>query len=84
MVAKTKHAISSREADGRKVMAALRARITRFERRYEVSSEEMLNMIESGQMRDTAEVLKWAQDFHALRLYQQATHTGGRTIDDTK
>lgn len=81
MVAKTKHTIPSRKVDGKRIIPALRARITRFERRYELSYEDMLK---SGQTRDAPEVLKWAQGHHALQSYERAIRTGGKTTNDTK
>ena len=51
-----------------------------FERKYGMSSEEMLKKISSGEEDDT---LKWMMDYHALQFDEQ-TPTNGRHSSDTE
>ena len=55
------------KVDGRELVKKLRRRIRSLERRYEVSSEEMLELISCGKEEDTVEVLHWMGDYHYLR-----------------
>ena len=57
-----------RRISGRRVIANLRSNIKRYEQRYEISSDKMLNMVSSGQIREIAEILRWLQDYHVLQL----------------
>jgi len=62
--------ISDRTAEIRTVsvesaMRDLRAAITRLERVYEMSSEDMLAAVRSGMRNDTAEIARW------MVLYQE-------------
>ena len=63
-----KKEIPIRRISSRRVITNLRSNIKRYEQRYEISSNKMLNMISSGQIRETAEILKWLQDYHVLQL----------------
>ena len=56
-----------RKIDGEIYMKQLRRRIRAWERRYEVSSAEMLELISCGKEEDTVEVLIWMGDYHSLR-----------------
>ncbi|MBM3926331.1 MAG: hypothetical protein FJ320_10185 [SAR202 cluster bacterium] len=76
--------IEVKKVDGRKVMARLRANIRRYERRYETSSAEMLKLISQGKAKDTVEVLRWMFDYHALRRFEDAIRTNGKTSNNTK
>ena len=59
----------------------LRRHIEGYERRYELASGKMLGMISSGKTTETADILKWMQDYHALQLLRRTTPTNGtRTI----
>jgi len=42
-------------------------RIARFERIYEVSSEEMLAAVHEGKARETAEIAQWLTWYHLLK-----------------
>ena len=57
--------------DGREYAKKLRRRIRRLEHRYEVSSEEMLELISCGKEEDTVEVLFWMGDYHFLRTLEE-------------
>ena len=63
-----KKEIPIRRISSRRVITNLRSNIKRYEQRYEISSEEILNMVSSGQMRETVEMLRWLQDYHVLQL----------------
>jgi hypothetical protein len=39
--------------------AVLQARIDKYERRYEMSSEEMLDQVAKDELKETAEISKW-------------------------
>lgn len=54
--------------DGHHIRNSLRRRIRDYERRYEISSSQMAKVISSGQVRETAEILKWMQSYHVLGL----------------
>jgi len=45
-----------------------------YERRYEIASSEMLKHLSAGTIRETAEMLKWMQAYHALRLIEEQTN----------
>ncbi|GEM_PF-4364462 len=45
----------------------LKARITEYERRYEMPSAQMLEGLESGKVRETAEIVLWAMDWREYR-----------------
>lgn len=47
-------------------VASLREKITRLERRYEMSSEQMLRCVQSGQRHDTAEIAEWLVMYRGL------------------
>ena len=48
-----------------------------FERRYEMSSEEMVDLFERDEIRPTAEVLRWYQVYHAVQYILEMTPTTG-------
>lgn len=47
--------------------AELRAAIREYERRYETTSIEMAERIETDSRWDTAEIIRWMIDCHTLR-----------------
>lgn len=58
--------------------------VSRFERRYECTSAEMLEMLQRGQARDTAEVSKWISTYKTLqRLRPTNGHTTGSPTSNT-
>jgi hypothetical protein len=73
---KTDH-FETPQVDGRKIVATHRRRIQNYERRHEVSSDDMLRMVSVGKVRETAEILKWMQAYHVLRLLKPTTRTDG-------
>ena len=54
-----------------------------FEKKYGVSSAEMLKKISSGEEEDTPEILKWMMDYHALQFDKQIP-TNGKHSSDTE
>lgn len=56
----------------KKAVTKLQRQIRCFETRYECSSEDMQQRIDSGNMPETAEVLSWAQKCHHLRFLREA------------
>ncbi len=64
--------ISDRTAEIRTVsvesaVRELRATITRLERIYEMSSEDMLAVVRSGMRNDTAEIARWMVLYRELQ-----------------
>ena len=49
----------------------LTQRIARFERVYEVSTEELLGMLERGERQETAEIARWLVEYHTLERLRQ-------------
>ena len=45
----------------------LRKRVAIFERRYELTSQEMLDAVRSGAARETAEIATWLLCYRALQ-----------------
>ena len=69
--------VKVREVDGRKAVARLRRRIRTYERRYEVGSEQMANLVTTGYVKETAEILKWMFDYRVLQSLGKETRTRG-------
>ena len=66
--------------DGQQLRKSLSRRISMYERRYEIASSEMLKHLSAGTIRETAEVLRWMQAYHALKFVEQRIPmTGTRT-----
>ena len=61
----------------------LRRSVYGFEKKYGMSSAEMLKKVSSGDEEDTPEILKWMTDYHALRRIPR-TPISGRHLRDTK
>ena len=58
--------------------AELLAKVREFEQRYERPSEQMLQLLTWGEVKETAEILEWMFDYHALkRLSAEETPTTG-------
>ena len=74
---KQTHKIPVRKLGKGVFRANIKRSIRRFERRYEMKSDEMCEMLTAGKVRETVEILKWMQDFHALRSLNGETHTAG-------
>ena len=82
MASVTKETVKTRKFDtpkvsGRKAIQGYRRSIRTYEQRYETSSVEMLSKVSSGEVRETAEILKWMQAYHALQSLEDATRTVG-------
>ncbi|HEX5724436.1 MAG TPA: hypothetical protein VFX98_03170 [Longimicrobiaceae bacterium] len=59
--------VEAAKTNGAAGRAVLNARIRRFEERYEISSDEMLRRLASGEMKETAEIAKWLFLLNATR-----------------
>ena len=70
--------------DGGKLLQQLRRKIRMYERRYEVSSGQMEKMLNSGEARDTREVLRWMMAYHEAQLLERATPTDGIRTTTTR
>ena len=46
-----------------------------YELRYEMSSEKMATLVELDAMRQTAEVIRWYQTYHAVKSLLETTPT---------
>jgi hypothetical protein len=55
----------------------LRARIRKYEQRYEVSSEDMLTALWSGTMRETSDVARWAWTWQTYKRLIEGTPITG-------
>jgi len=56
----------------------LDAKIRKFERRYERSSEQALHLLTRGEIKETAEILEWMQAYHVRRcLKDKETRMAG-------
>ena len=53
------------------------AKLRKFERRYEMSSEKMAKLLELDAIRPTAEVLEWYQDYYGVQSLLGKTPTIG-------
>lgn len=53
------------------------AKIRKYELRYELSSKEMAALVESGAMRQTAEVIRWYQIYYAVKSLLETIPTTG-------
>lgn len=60
------HLKAERASESERVRRTLRRRIERFELRYEMSTAEMLDRTETGEMRETAEISRWQYDADEL------------------
>lgn len=64
-------------ASGKAMRNNLSRRIRKYERRYEVTSEEMATRLRSGCVHDTAEIIEWMQAYHVLQYLRSRTPTTG-------
>lgn len=75
-------------ADSGIIRKNLARRVRLYERRYEMPSDRMAVMLKLSCVRETAEVLKWMQSYHALRLLKSKTPMTGThtttTVSSTK
>ena len=71
------YSIPVRTVKAKSVLARLRRRIRKYENRYEMPSERMAQMLQSGDVRETAEIVKWMQAYHVLRYLKEKTPTNG-------
>ena len=69
--------------DGRRMRAALYRRVRAYERRYEMSSEQMATLLQEGRIHETAELIKWMQACRVLELFERETHTTGTPMTTT-
>ena len=78
-----KHKTPTRSISAKSMLDMLHNRIIMYERRYETSSKQMLNKLSAGEVLDTAEILQWMQDYHALQLLE-TTLTSGTPTSNTE
>ncbi len=60
---------------------SLRAKIRAFERRYELSSEEMRLAVRKGSYKETHEIAKWLQDHQILGTLTATNGTRTKTTN---
>ncbi len=69
---------SGRTAEDREIyLAQLRQRIKKYERRYEMTSAEMIEALHSGKLRETRDIGLWAWTWETLRSLEEGTRTTG-------
>ena len=83
MVVKSKRRTPVRQVTGKTMLGRLKRRIRTYERRYEIHSSLMPDMVKSGKLPETAEILGWKQDLHALKLLSGQTRTNGTLSSST-
>ena len=60
-------------------IARLERYLYRFERRYEVPSEKMVELVKGGQLRETAEIGQWLSAYRRLAELQAGRRPGRTT-----
>ena len=70
--------ITVRKMDVELRVSQLERDIKMYEFRYETKSEEMLNLLSDGKVKETSELVKWMFDFHALRRLKERILTIGK------
>ncbi len=63
--------------DAKVIGMKLHRSVRTYERRYEMTSDEMARRLKSCSERETIDILRWMQNYHALRLLKPTTHTIG-------
>ena len=69
---KSRVKIIMRKMDVEAQKSQLKRDIKMYEFRYETKSEEMLNLISDGKVKETGELVKWMFDYKALRHIEEA------------
>ncbi len=59
------------------MLAERQAKLRKFERRYEMSSEKMAKLLELDAIRPTAEVLLWYSTYYGVKSLLEETPTTG-------
>jgi RNA polymerase-interacting CarD/CdnL/TRCF family regulator len=54
-------------AHNRRLLQQVRRRLARYERRYELASDQLAAALASGRLRDTAEVCRWLIDYETYQ-----------------
>ncbi len=70
----------SREA----FLREMRESVLKYERRYEMNSQDMAHALEMGYVRETSELVKWIQHFRVLQRLEEKTPTAGTRGTTTK
>ncbi len=70
--------------DGRRLRTTLYRRVRAYERRYEMSSEQMAALLQEGRIRETAELIKWMHACRVLELFERKTRTTGTPMTTTE
>ena len=56
----------TKAVSGRLITGRMKSQIKRFEKRYEISSAQMLQEVRSGKIRETEEIGRWIQYYLVL------------------
>ena len=59
------------------LLAETESELREYERRYEMSSDRMAELLELDAIRPTAEVLKWYAAYQGAKLLRERTRTTG-------
>ncbi len=59
------------------MLAEVEAKLQKYERRYEMSSEKMATLLASDAIRPTAEMLWWYSAYQGAKLLRDQTRTTG-------
>ena len=76
-MATTRQKIPVRVIPREQIIEERQARLRKYELRYEMPSKEMAALVESGAMRQTAEVIRWYQTYYAVKSLLETTPTTG-------
>lgn len=66
-----------------KLRAKLRRRIRTYERRYEMSTDDMRAVVRKDPLRETWEICQWLMDDNLLKHLDEARSTAGSPSTDT-
>ncbi len=74
----TPHGVRVKSVSREAAISRLRTYVSRFERRYECPSAVMLEAVQHGLHKETAEVTRWLSNYQALKaLEERSGHMGG-------
>ena len=76
--------IPVRKVSPQELRAQLETKIRKFEWRYERPSEEMLQLLSVGAVKETSEILEWIQAYHGLQYLNKETPTTGTPSTTTE
>ena len=76
-MATTRQKIPVRVLPREQIIKERQEQLRKYELRYEMSSEKMATLVELDAMRQTAEVIRWYQTYHAVKSFLETTPTTG-------